>query len=264
MRFYLGTHRPNWLWKPEFRGIPLFLCHRTLRTKSAKTPFPPAVTRYGVDSGAYTELTTYGRWVETPEQYVAWLRRYADELGPFDFAGQQDWVCKKDALDAIERETGVRPEVIELLQATVTNLLRLRELAPDLPIAPTIQGDTVDDYLLCADLFAAAGVDLTAEPVVGVGSLVGKKPRDVERIATLLHDRGITTLHGFGVKGEQLPIAAHGFATADSMAWSKKGRFEPYFDCPHKGCQNCPRFALDWWHETVGTAAGPQQLAFAI
>lgn len=262
MRLYLGTHMPNWLWAPEFREVPLFLCHRTLRTR--KTSFPQATTRYAVDSGAFTELTTHGRWVETPEQYIAGLRRYADELGPFDFAGQQDYVCRSDALDAIELHTGTRPDVGELLRATVDNLLVLRRLAPDLPIAPTIQGGTFEDYMRCADMFIAAGFDLAAEPVVGVGSLVGMAPKAVERIVTALRARGITNLHAFGVKSRALAGAAHGIDSADSSSWSFAGRMNPLPDCPHKQCQNCPRYALQWWAGQLDTADCPQQLAFAI
>lgn len=253
---------PNWLWKPEFRDVPLFLCHRVLRART--NPYPEATTRYAVDSGAFTELTKHGRWVETPEQYVAALRRYADELGPFDFAGQQDWVCKTEALDAIEAHTGVRPDVTELLEATVENLLVLRALAPELRIAPTIQGGKFEDFMLCADMFLAAGIDLTAEPVVGVGSLVGMAPKAVERIATALQARGIRNLHAFGVKGRALAGAAHGFDSADSLAWSFAGRMDPLPDCPHKQCQNCPRYALAWRDSILGSIESPQQLAFAI
>lgn len=262
MKFYLGTHCTNWLWDARFREIPLFVTHRRLRRRV--TQYPPAVTRYCVDSGAYTELTSYGRWVETPEQYVAGLRRYWDELGPFDFAGQQDYVCLPDALAKIEHVTGVRPDVQDQLTGTVANFVLLRDLAPDLPIVPTVQGASYEDYLRCADLFAEAGVDLAAEPVVGVGSLVGRAPWEIERIATGLQGRGITRLHGFGVKGLGARAAGHQLASVDSSTWSYEGRKRPLPDCPHEQCQNCARYALRWWHEQLGSFDGPQQLAFAI
>jgi hypothetical protein len=262
MHFYLGTHRPPWLWSPEFQDVPLFLSHNKLRERVSE--FPPATTSYAVDSGAYTVLTKHGRWIETPEEYVAGLRRYWDELGPFDFAAQQDSVCLSSALDAIERVTGERPDVVDQIEATVANFVRLREIAPDLRIAPTVQGAEYDDYMLCVDLFTAAGVDLTAEPVVGVGSLVGQSPRAVERIATGLRDRGITNLHGFGVKGRGFAEASHVFASADSLSWSRAGRWNPLPDCSHEQCQNCPRYALRWRADLLDSMEGPQQLAFAI
>lgn len=262
MHFYLGTHRPPWLWSAEFRDVPLFLSHNKLRERVSA--FPRATTSYAVDSGAYTVLTKHGRWMETPEQYVAGLRRYWDELGPFDFAAQQDSVCAPPALDKIEAVTGVRPSVDDQIIATVENFLYLREIAPDLRIAPSIQGRTYDDYMLCADLFEVAGVDLTAEPVVGVGSLVGKAPEEIERIALGLQARGITRLHGFGVKGKGVAAASHALASADSLGWSFQGRRNPLPDCPHPQCQNCPRYALRWRANLLDAMEGPRQLAFAI
>jgi hypothetical protein len=262
VRFYLGTNAPNWLWRPDFADVPLFLSHRVLRKRS--TPYPPALTRYGVDSGAFTELSKHGRWMETPEEYVAGLRRYWQELGPFDFAAQQDHVCLSDVLDIIGHLTGVRPTVVDQLEATVANFLRLREIAPDLRIAPTIQGRLFEDFLLCADMFEEAGVDLAAEPIVGVGSLVGKSPREVERIATALQARGITRLHGYGVKSKGVDAASHRFASMDSSVWSYWGRMDPLPNCSHKQCQNCPEYALQWLEQILDRSEGPQQMAFAI
>lgn len=262
---YLGTHMPSWLWKPELEGVPLFVSHERLRPR--RTPFPRALTAYAVDSGAYTHLTRHGRWVETPEEYVAALRRYWDQIGPFDFAGQQDSLCSPAVFDACQTATGIRPTVREQQSATVANYLRLVELAPELPIVPTLQGVTYEDYMAHVDMFAANGVDLTAVPVVGVGSLVGKPPDHVERIGTGLHDRGIARLHGFGVKGSQIDAAGHHMSTVDSMAWSTGGRHRPMPDCTHPGtCANCVRFALGWRADQIErlTRGGDGQLALAI
>lgn len=265
MRFYLGTHLHYWLWDPTFAEVPLFVSHHQLRQR--RTPFPRAVTGYAVDSGAYTHLSRHGRWTETPEEYVAALRRYAEELGPFDFAAQQDSICTPEVRDRIEVVTGHRPSVAELQSATVANYLRLREIAPDLPIAPTVQGDTFADYLACADLFAVHGVDLAAEPVVGVGSLVGKTPGFIDAVALALTERGITRLHGFGVKGSGLDAAGHRMASVDSTSWSYAGRRRPLADCQHKArsCAHCARYALAWRAETLARLGGNSpQLAFAI
>lgn len=265
MRLYLGTHLHYWLWDEQFAGVPLFVSHHQLQQR--RTPFPRAVGRYAVDSGAFTHLRRHGRWIETPEEYVAALRRYATELGPFDFAGQQDSICTLDVRRAIEAVTGRMPEVAELQAATVANYLRLRELAPDLPIAPTVQGDTYEDYLRCVDLFAAHGVDLTALPVVGVGSLVGRTPGFLDRLGTGLRQRGIVRVHGFGVKGRGLDAAGHHLVSADSTAWSFAGRRDRMEGCTHRapGCQHCPRYALRWWRRTCARVeAGQPQMSLAI
>jgi hypothetical protein len=266
VRFYLGTHMPNWLWKPEFADVPLFVSHRRLRKR--KSPYPPALTRYAIDSGAYTELDLYGRWVETPEQYVAALRRYAAELGPFDFAAGQDYLCSPGILHRAGEVAGRPVSAAEHQQATVDNYLHLVELAPDLPIVPTLQGSTHDDYLAHAELFTAAGVHLAGLPVVGVGSLVGRTPAFVERLVTALEQRGLHRLHAFGVKRQGIALSGPMLGSADSLAWSAAGLKRPLAGCAHSACNNCPRFALQWRQgvlEAVATAAGaPRQLGFAV
>lgn len=264
-RFYLGTHMPAWLYNDRFAGVPLFVSHHQLRKRV--TPFPRAVTSYAVDSGAFTELARHGEWRQTPEEYVAALRRYWRELGPFDFAGQQDYLCAEEARRHIEAATGAAPSVVELQARTVANFVELRALAPELPIAPSIQGDTHEEYLHCVDRYADAGVDLAAEPIVAVGSLVGRSPAFVERLLTALADRGITATHAFGVKGGQLDVAGHLAGSVDSTAWSFQGRRNPLPDCEHAAaaCQNCPRFALRWRERTLARlAAASPQLGLAI
>jgi len=98
------------------------------------------------------------------------------------------------------RFVGTHLSVAEHQARTVANLTQLRELAPDLPFIPVLQGYTLPDYLRCADLYAAAGIDLTREPLVGLGSVCRRQAtREVHAIVTAIHARGITRLHGFGV-----------------------------------------------------------------
>jgi hypothetical protein len=50
----------------------------------------------------------------------------------------------------------------------VVNFVQLRDMAPDLPIIPVVQGFTPDEYRRCADLYwTLAGVDLTTADRVG-------------------------------------------------------------------------------------------------
>ena len=56
---------------------------------------------------------------------------------------------------------------------------QLRELAPDLPIIPVVQGQHPEQYLYCVDLYRTlAMVDLTTEPLVGVGSVCRRQGTD--------------------------------------------------------------------------------------
>jgi hypothetical protein len=85
MTFYLGTHHPSWL---RQLGIPLFISHRRL---SGYRKLPKARGSWALDSGAFSELAQYGRWTFAPEQYVAAVRRYRDEIGKLAWAAPQDW-----------------------------------------------------------------------------------------------------------------------------------------------------------------------------
>ncbi|MFI0451212.1 hypothetical protein [Actinomadura sp. 6N118] len=67
--FYLGAHMPHWLWTVTF---PLFVSHRQL---ARKTRLRPAVCRWALDSGGFTELSLYGRWVTSPAQYAEVVSR---------------------------------------------------------------------------------------------------------------------------------------------------------------------------------------------
>ncbi len=61
---------------------------------------------------------------------------------------------------------------------TVANYLLLRQLAPDLPWLPVIQGYTLAEYRDCIHRYTDAGVALTALPAVGVGSICRRQATD--------------------------------------------------------------------------------------
>jgi hypothetical protein len=134
---------------------------------------------------------------------------------------------------------------------TVDNYLRLRDIAPDLPIVPVIQGWRRDDYLRCADMFARSGVDLEREPVVGLGSVCRRQGTEeirviVETVAALR-----IRLHGFGVKTAGLGIYGRHLASADSLAWSYQGRYRPGCRTSHRTEANCARWATEWRQKII-------------
>lgn len=148
---------------------------------------------------------------------------------------------------------------------SVASLLQLRELAPSVPWAPVLQGWQVDDYLGHIDQYRAAGADLTAEPIVGVGSVCRRQgTRFAVDLFSALAARGIRP-HGFGLKTLGLRRCAGWLASADSLAWSLAARrSEPLPGCPHKHCANCLRYALRWRSATLGAAGRPHQSQFAF
>jgi hypothetical protein len=236
LMFYTGTHQPHWLWRA---GFPLFVSHRQLaRRRSLR----PASCRWALDSGGFTELSLHGRWVTPAGAYAAAVRRYARQIGRLDFAAPQDWMCEPFML----ARTGLT--VAEHQRRTVASYLELRTLAPDLPFIPVLQGWHLDDYLACADLYAAAGVDLAAVPVTGLGSVCRRQSTgQIAAIVTeLAHLR--LRLHGFGVKTGGLHQYGHLLASADSMAWSYAARRQaPLPGCTgHANCANCLAYATRW------------------
>lgn len=239
LRFYLGTHRPNWLW--TMHDVPLFVSHRVLRDR--KSRFPRATTPWALDSGGFTELNLFGKWETTPQQYVNAVRRYDSELCHLEWASPQDWMCEP----WVVARTGLT--VAEHQARTVENYLTLRDLAPDLPFIPVLQGWELDDYHAHADAYAAAGVDLTVEPVVGIGSVCRRQATgQIAGIFDSLYTRGIA-MHGFGVKSEGLALYADALVSADSLAWSYQARKRAragIHGCDKSTCANCQHFALEW------------------
>lgn len=245
--FYLGSHRPAWLADPRFRGVPLFVSRASL---AGMRRMPRALTRWAADSGGFTELHLHGRWTVTPAAYVDELRRFRDEIGRLAWAAPQDWMCEPEII----AKTG--KTVDEHQRRTVDNFLTLRALAPDVPIIPVLQGWSVVDYWRCQELYDRAGIDLRAEPLVGVGTVCRRQNTTQARLIlrTLAND-GLK-LHGFGFKTQGLLECADDLASADSLAWSLAARREPPLpdhDEPgpgrrsgHQHCNNCPDYALAW------------------
>lgn len=238
MRFYLGTHKAHWLRLPEFADVPLFISHRTLRTRAG---LPRATTSWSLDSGGFTELSMYGEWRTTPAEYVEAVYRYTDDIGRLAWASPQDYMCEDVMLARTGRTVGDHQRL------TIASVLELRAMAPELPFIPVLQGREVDDYLRHVDLYAAAGLDLRAEPVVGVGSVCRRQATDeIGELITTLAGEGLS-LHGFGVKKAGLLRYGRHLTSADSMAWSFNARYDPPLPGhTHKACQNCADYALAW------------------
>ena len=199
--FYLGAHQPHWLWQAEF---PLFVSHRQLARKRS---YRPAVCRWALDSGGFTELSIHGRWVTPAAAYVEAADGYAERIGRMDFAAPQDWMCEPVMIE----RTGL--SVREHQERTVTNYLELRALAPHLPFVPVIQGWQLADYLHCLTLYESAGVNLAALPRVGLGSVCRRQSTaEIAVLVSTLARRGLR-LHGFGVKTGGLHLYGHRLAS---------------------------------------------------
>ena len=245
--FLLGTHQPGWLTSAR---VPLFISDVRLRVYKT---LPRAAAPWALDSGGFSELR-HGRWTVTPEQYVTRVRRYRDQVGLLRWAAPQDWMCepliRHGGWVGTVRYLGTHLSVEEHQRRTVENFTHLRHIAPDLPFIPVLQGFHGQEYEHCADPYAQAGIDLSREPLVGLGSVCRRQAtKVVHTIVTALHTRGIRRLHGFGVKTLGLARYGHLLTSADSLAWSYDARRERLLlpGCTtHKNCANCLIHALAW------------------
>lgn len=238
VHFYLGTHETSWLGRLD---VPLFVSHRRL---SKRSRLPVARCGWALDSGGFTEITMHGRWMTTMAEYVEATAHYAEDIGHLDWAAPMDWMCEPFVID----KTGL--SVREHQERTVQNYLDLQHRGPFVPV---LQGWTLADYERCIGLYSEAGVDLTAEAIVGVGSVCRRQSTgEIGRIMHMVYEAGISA-HGFGVKKEGVARYGRYLASADSMAWSYRARRSwPLPGCSHKSCANCPRFALRWRDELLG------------
>jgi hypothetical protein len=248
VKFYLGAPHAHWL---ASVNVPLFISNRTL---IPRRKLPRAIAPWALDSGGYTELSLYGEWTISINQYVAALRRYRDDIGQLQFAAAQDYVCTPRALKRSGRT------VADHVRLTVDRYIRLREVAQDLPIAPVLQGVTADDFLRGVDGYTAAGVDLRLEPIVLVGSIAarGDDPQ-VARLLVRLRGLGLR-LHTLGVKHEPLARFERLLESSDSMAWSREARGRPPLpgcESAHVHCTTCPRYALLWRARLLDRLAWP-------
>lgn len=255
---YLGTDTPRWL---TLAGPPLMVSRRRIHRDWRRTLQPAAVPWF-LDSGGFTELSLYGAWSITAATYAADVARFRDQIGRMTYAAPQDWMVEPSML----ARTGLDVETHQRL--TIENLLDLRTIDPTLPVVPVLQGWTVADYQRHVDQYAAAGVDLTAEPLVGVGSVCRRQATaQAVTILRTLAARGLR-LHAFGVKSQGLTRAWPYVESADSHAWSYRawrdaqdhgscGRL--YRGRPVKSCNHCHHYAVAWWERARHASTRPIQ-----
>lgn len=247
--FWLGVHHPGWLRESD---VPMFVSrNRLCRYRT----LPRARGPWALDSGGFTELSRHGRWTLSPAAYVAEARRYAEEVGLLAWAAPQDWMCEPSML----RATGL--SVADHQERTTANLLELRALCPSGPFVPVLQGWTPADYLRHVEAYDRAGVDLMAEPLVGVGTVCRRQDtRDAEVILRSLAALGLR-LHGFGVKLTGLARFSDVLISADSMAWSYTARRQGVRlpGCVHRTCANCRVWAEAWRQEVLAVALRPRE-----
>ena len=239
---YLGTHEPRWIGRSP---APLFVSLSRADRFNRKA----ALGGWALDSGGFTQLQR-GGWTMAPGEYIEQVYALADRCAGMRWAAPQDWMVEPSALAA----TGL--SVDEHQRRTVDNYLELRQLDERKLIIPVLQGWAPGEHERCVELYAAAGVELGLEPLVGVGTICRRQATaEIEGIVTRLAAGGLA-LHGFGVKVTGLRRYASALVSCDSLAWSFRGRSAalhgepPLCGVVHRSCANCYRWA-HLWHERI-------------
>jgi hypothetical protein len=231
-------------------GEPILVSYGRLRPM--KGSLPVATAPWVLDSRGFNEISEHGRWTIPAGEYAADVERYADQIGHLEWVAPQDW----PASAALLARTGLTEA--EHQRRTIESVLTLRQMLPDRTVIAVVTGETAAGYLRHVEMYRRAGLDLTSEPhVVGVGALVGRRPREAAEIVRLLHLAGLRRMHGFGIKTKVLDLVGHLFESVDSACWSSEARRRGG-RCPHgivEWEQNCPRAARAWCDEQRRRAA---------
>lgn len=233
-RFYLGVHKPAFMARTD---VPLCISRRVLAPMKR---LPRPAGSWVLDSGGFTELNMHGRWSIGEEEYAETVERFCADMGRPEWVAPMDLMCEP----AVRARTGLTVEVHQ--EATILNFCELRQRLGHLVI-PVVQGWETDDYLDCVRRYWRAGVDLSEERCVGVGSIC-RKHADGPILDVLreLRAEGLR-MHAFGVRGRALARIAPELASADSLAWSSHARRRaPLPGHEHKNCANCLPYALMW------------------
>lgn len=245
MKFYLGTHVPNWLNRTD---VPLFISRRTLSTKKN---ISVAWGDWCLDSGGFSEIKLFGSWKTSKEQYLDEIIRYKYEIDNLNWVAPQDWMCEPFMLS----KTGFSVYKHQIL--TLINFLWLRERVGNLVI-PVLQGWNIDDYHQHRKLYEFSGIDLSKEETVGIGSVCRRQSTsEIKEIAYSLYESGIS-IHGFGVKSAGIKLYGKYLTSADSMAWSFNARYQKILldGCVgHINCANCLKYALIWREKLLSEIA---------
>lgn len=215
MRFFTGLHQPS-----DARHFDAaFISVNRLRPRKA----PMQVGDWIMDSGAFTEISTHGRYRHDVADYAAEIKRWATNgSGRLLAAVAQDYMCEPHIL----KITGLTVEEHQRLTVERYDRLFLAEDIGPTYLLPVLQGYAPEDYVRHIEMY---GYRLEHGMWVGVGS-VCKRNGNVKAIEAVLlaikRRRPDLRLHGFGLKNTALrsPVVRELLHTADSMAWSYHAR----------------------------------------
>jgi len=176
------------------------------------------VNNWIMDSGAFTEISTYGQYRTSVFDYAEQICKWRT-CGNLELAVAQDYMCEPFILE----KTGLT--ISEHQKLTIERYVQLVKLT-DIPVMPVLQGYESCDYVHHLGMY---GNLLKPNMRVGVGS-VCKRNSNPQQIVSILEkikaNRPDLRLHGFGLKTTALRnnYICDMLFSADSLAWSYAAR----------------------------------------
>lgn len=212
MRFFTGLHQPS----DAMHFDSAFISVNRLRSR--KGPF--VVGDWIMDSGAFTEISTHGRYRYSVKNYAEQIKRWSNN-GNLLASVAQDWMCEPWIIE----KTGLNVDQHQKLTVQRYDELMACDTG-GVYILPVLQGYAPEDYVRHIDMY---GNRLAHGSWVGVGSICKRNgdPRQIAAVLmTIKNARPDLKLHGFGLKTTALasPFIRSMLETADSMAWSFHAR----------------------------------------
>ena len=213
MKFYIGMHLPYLANNFE----QTFISVNVLRRR--KSDFQ--VNSWIMDSGAFTEISTFGAYRTKVEDYGKLIDRWS-LCGNMELAVSQDYMCEPFIL----QKTGMN--VTQHQQLTIERYKELLEQNTLTTILPVLQGYQPQEYVNHLKMY---GCLLKENMRVGVGSVCKRnsKPQQIANVLEAIkQERPDLMLHGFGLKTTALldNYICSLLYSADSMAWSFAARRE--------------------------------------
>lgn len=212
MRFFTGLHQPS----DAMHFDSAFISVNRLRSR--KGPF--VVGDWIMDSGAFTEISTHGRYRYSVKNYAEQIKRWSNN-GNLLASVAQDWMCEPWIIE----KTGLNVDQHQKLTVQRYDELMACDTG-GVYILPVLQGYAPEDYVRHINMY---GNRLAHGSWVGVGSICKRNgdPRQIAAVLmTIKNARPDLKLHGFGLKTTALasPFIRSMLETADSMAWSFHAR----------------------------------------
>lgn len=213
MIFYIGLHQPRLA--KYFLNAHAFISINVIRNR--KSSF--TVGKWIMDSGAFTEISKYGSYRHSVEEYADQIHKW-HKIGACELAVAQDYMCEP----FIIAKTGL--SVAKHQELTIERYVKLCTYVDKELIMPVLQGYSIEEYinhLMLYDNLLRPGMR------VGVGSVCKRNsaPQQVLEILTAIKSiRPDLLLHGFGLKitAFYYPEIIKHLYSADSMSWSFQAR----------------------------------------